>query len=116
MASLGYYLLLAAFVVAAYAAGMAVAGARRRSTALVESGVGGKASNPDRGTVDKVWIIPGCIVCDACEDASPDVFHVTDTTSVIKMESQPNWTNLSESIADAAAACPVNVIKYEIKK
>ena len=40
MASLGYYLLLAAFVVAAYAAGMAVAGARRRSTALVESGVG----------------------------------------------------------------------------
>ena len=83
---------------------------------MVESGVGGKASNPDRGTVDKVWIIPGCIVCDACEDASPDVFHVTDTTSVIKMESQPNWTNLSESIADAAAACPVNVIKYEIKK
>jgi cytochrome c-type biogenesis protein CcmF len=40
MASLGFYLLLAAFVVAAYAAGMAVAGARRRSTALVESGVG----------------------------------------------------------------------------
>ena len=40
MASLGYYLLLAAFVVAAYAAGMAVAGARRRSTALVDSGIG----------------------------------------------------------------------------
>ena len=40
MASLGYYLLLAAFVVAAYAAGMGVAGARRRSTALVESAVG----------------------------------------------------------------------------
>ena len=83
---------------------------------VVESGVGGSASNPDRGTVEKVWIIPGCIVCDACEDASPDVFHVTDTTSVVKMESQPNWTALSESIADAAAACPVNVIKYEIKK
>ena len=30
MASLGFYLLLAAFVVAAYAAGMTVAGARRR--------------------------------------------------------------------------------------
>src|SRR5687767_3543356 len=40
MASLGYYLLLAAFVVAAYAAGMGVAGARRRSTPLVESAVG----------------------------------------------------------------------------
>ena len=31
MASLGYYLLLAAFVVCAYAAAMSVAGARRRS-------------------------------------------------------------------------------------
>src|SRR5687767_15737462 len=40
MASLGYYLLLAAFVVAAYAAGIAVAGVRRRSTAMVESGIG----------------------------------------------------------------------------
>jgi cytochrome c-type biogenesis protein CcmF len=40
MASLGYYLLLAAFVVCAYAAGMSVAGARRRSRGLIESGIG----------------------------------------------------------------------------
>jgi cytochrome c-type biogenesis protein CcmF len=40
MASLGYYLLLAAFVACAYAAAMSVAGARRRSQALVESGQG----------------------------------------------------------------------------
>ena len=40
MASLGSYLLLAAFVVAAYAAAISVAGARRRSRALVESGIG----------------------------------------------------------------------------
>ena len=40
MASLGYYLLLGAFVVAAYAASISVAGARRRSRALTESGVG----------------------------------------------------------------------------
>jgi cytochrome c-type biogenesis protein CcmF len=40
MASLGYYLLLAAFVVCAYAAAMSVAGARRRSRRLVESGIG----------------------------------------------------------------------------
>jgi len=40
MASLGYYLLLAAFVVCAYAAAISVGGARRRSRALVESGVG----------------------------------------------------------------------------
>jgi cytochrome c-type biogenesis protein CcmF len=40
MASLGYYLLLAAFVVSAYAAAMGVAGARRRSRGLIESSIG----------------------------------------------------------------------------
>jgi cytochrome c-type biogenesis protein CcmF len=40
MASLGYYLLLAAFVACAYAAAVSVAGARRRSKPLLESGVG----------------------------------------------------------------------------
>jgi cytochrome c-type biogenesis protein CcmF len=40
MATLGYYLLLTAFVVGAYAAAISVAGARRRSRALIESGVG----------------------------------------------------------------------------
>ena len=40
MASLGYYLLLAAFVVCAYAAAISVGGARRRSRALIESGIG----------------------------------------------------------------------------
>ena len=40
MASLGYYLLLAAFCVCAYAAAISVAGARRRSRRLIESGVG----------------------------------------------------------------------------
>ncbi len=40
MAGLGYYLLLAAFVTAAYAASMSVAGAMRRSRRLVESGLG----------------------------------------------------------------------------
>src|SRR6188474_519450 len=40
MASLGYYLLLAAFVVGAYATAISVAGARRRSSPMIESGVG----------------------------------------------------------------------------
>ena len=41
MASLGYYLLLAAFIACAYAAAASVAGARRRSHRLIESGIGG---------------------------------------------------------------------------
>ena len=40
MASLGSYLLLAAFVCCAYAAVVSVAGARRRSRRMIESGVG----------------------------------------------------------------------------
>src|SRR5919204_2677539 len=40
MASLGSFLLLAAFVVCSYAAGVSVAGARRRSRRLIESGIG----------------------------------------------------------------------------
>ncbi|HEY8549702.1 MAG TPA: cytochrome c biogenesis protein CcsA, partial [Vicinamibacterales bacterium] len=40
MSSLGTFALLASFVVAAYAATVSVVGARRRSTRLVESGVG----------------------------------------------------------------------------
>src|ERR671935_414448 len=40
MASLGSFLLLATFVVCSYAAGVSVAGARRRSRPLIESGIG----------------------------------------------------------------------------
>ncbi len=40
MASLGSYLLLTAFVLCAYAAAVSIAGARRRSRRMVESGVG----------------------------------------------------------------------------
>ena len=40
MASLGAFLLLLAFVTAAYAVAASVAGARRRNTRLIESGIG----------------------------------------------------------------------------
>jgi cytochrome c-type biogenesis protein CcmF len=40
MASLGYFLLLAAFVVSGYVVGVSIAGARRRSRRLIESGIG----------------------------------------------------------------------------
>ena len=40
MASLGTFLLLAAFVVCTYAAVISVVGARRRSRGLIESGIG----------------------------------------------------------------------------
>jgi len=65
--------------------------------------------------VVKVWIEPGCIVCDACETDCPEVFDVQEETCVIKPEAtNPDFTkNLTPSINVAAEGCPVDVIKFE---
>ena len=59
--------------------------------------------------VTKVWIEPGCIVCDACENEAPEVFHVLPDTCVVR-ENAPLGNALS--IRAAAEGCPVDVIKY----
>ncbi len=67
--------------------------------------------------VTKVWIEPGCIVCDACETACPEVFEVLhdDETCVIRPEALDiEFTKpLSDQIGEAAEECPVDVIKFE---
>ncbi|MEK7731226.1 MAG: ferredoxin, partial [Planctomycetota bacterium] len=65
--------------------------------------------------VTKVWIEPGCIVCDACETTAPTVFEVTDDTCIIRPEAlNPSFTKpITQAIVDAALECPVDVIKYE---
>jgi len=65
--------------------------------------------------VTKVWIEPGCIVCDACETAAPTVFEVLEDTCIIRPAAMtPDFTKpISEEIVDAAAECPVDVIKFE---
>ena len=35
-----------------------------------------------------VFIDDGCITCDACEEAAPDVFEVTDDTCFIKPDAR----------------------------
>ena len=66
--------------------------------------------------ITKVWIEEGCIVCDACETAAPDVFEVQDDTCIIRPEAlAPDFTKpRSENIVDAAEECPVDVIKFEV--
>lgn len=66
--------------------------------------------------VTKVWIEPGCIVCDACETTCPEVFEVTDDTCIIRPPAlSADFTKpLTDSIKDAAAECPVDVIKYDL--
>lgn len=65
--------------------------------------------------VTKVWIEPGCIVCDACETAAPDVFDVQEENCVIRPEAlTPDFTRpRSQGIIDAAEECPVDVIKFD---
>lgn len=64
------------------------------------------------GLVNNVWIDPGCIVCDLCEETCPDVFDVQEETCIVRPESSVQWAKLTEKIIHAAAECPVNVIKY----
>jgi cytochrome b6-f complex iron-sulfur subunit len=66
--------------------------------------------------VTKVWIAPGCIVCDACENDCPEVFDVQEETCLIR----PPAMNaeflkpLTPSIKIAAEGCPVEVIKFDV--
>lgn len=59
--------------------------------------------------VAKVWIEPGCIVCNACEDIYKEVFEVLADTCIIR----PN-APLDDGLRmqEAAEACPVEVIKF----
>ena len=62
--------------------------------------------------VVKVWIDEGCITCDACENICPEVFHVEDETCVILDGVNPSeW---GDDIIEAADACPVDVILFEV--
>jgi ferredoxin len=60
--------------------------------------------------ITKVWIEPGCIVCDACENEAPDVFQVLADTCIVRDNAPMVNTG---SIVAAAEGCPVDVIKYD---
>ncbi len=87
---------------AAHFAGMGGGGASASATA-------GAAATAENYKIAKVWIEPGCIVCNACEDIYKDVFEVKADTCIIR----PN-APLDDGlrIQEAAEACPVEVIKY----
>ena len=80
--------------------------------------------------VAKVWIDEDCITCDACQDICPEVFEVNDDTSKIlaavrtdgKFDRNEGGSLMAgtlgaeygEMILEAAEACPVEVIKFEL--
>src|SRR4029078_8839715 len=68
--------------------------------------------------VTKVWIAPGCIVCDACENDCPEVFDVTEETCLIRPPAQNAefLKPLTPSIITAMEGWRVEVIKIERKE
>lgn len=66
--------------------------------------------------VTKVWIEPGCIVCDACESDCVEVFDVQEETCLIRPPAMNAefLAPLTEKIKVAAEGCPVEVIKFEV--
>lgn len=79
------------------------------SAAPAAGGAAAAAPAADNFTVAKVWIEPGCIVCNACEDIYKEVFEVLADTCIIR----PN-APLDDGLRmqEAAEACPVEVIKF----
>ncbi|WP_216639887.1 ferredoxin [Halobacteriovorax marinus] len=73
------------------------------------AGSAADAAPVENFAVSKVWIEPGCIVCDACEAIYPEVFEVTDDTCIIRPGAPLDNGVLVE---EAAEACPVEVIKF----
>ena len=75
----------------------------------VSAGGGAAAPAVENFSISKVWIEPGCIVCDACEAIFPEVFEVTDSTCIIRPGAP---LNDGLRIQESAEACPVEVIKF----
>jgi ferredoxin len=57
-----------------------------------------------------VKIEPGCISCGSCEFIVPEVFQVIGTSQVT---AGVDFEKFSALIREAAAKCPVQVIKIE---
>ena len=65
--------------------------------------------------VTKVWIIEGCIVCDACAVECPEVFDVQPSTCIVRPEAGDAQflQSMTAKILKAVDACPTSVIKHE---
>jgi cytochrome c-type biogenesis protein CcmF len=95
MAGLGTFTLLATFVAAAYALAASVAGARRRSTALVDSGVGAFYLTAGLLTFASALIIRAFVVGDF---TIKYVQHYSDSVQPLAYKIASYWGGLDGSI------------------
>lgn len=63
-------------------------------------------------SLKNVEIEPGCISCGSCEFLVPEVFKVMVTSQV---KHGVDYEKFAERIKEAAAKCPVQVIKIKEK-
>jgi cytochrome c-type biogenesis protein CcmF len=95
MASLGAFTLLAGFVVAAYAAAISVAGARRGSRRLIESGIGALYLNTALMSVASGLIVYAFVVQDY---SIKYVQHYSDSVQPLFYKITSYWGGLDGSI------------------
>jgi cytochrome c-type biogenesis protein CcmF len=95
MASLGSFLLLATFVVCSYSAAVSVAGARRRSRALIESGVGAFYLTTALMTVASAVMINAFLTNDY---SIKYVAHYSDSVQPLFYKLTSYWGGLDGSI------------------
>ena len=63
--------------------------------------------------IKRVWIEPGCIVCNLSSDTCPEVFEVPEGSDTAVVKPGVDYDKLEAKIREAAEACPVGVIKIE---
>ncbi len=61
-------------------------------------------------SISKVTILDGCISCALCQEICPEVFEIPDTAVV---KAGVDFNAYENKIRQAAADCPVSVIKVE---
>jgi ferredoxin len=63
--------------------------------------------------ITKVWIEEGCITCGSSEAACPEVFKIDISRGTTTVLPGVDFTSFESKIKQAAACCPVKVIKIE---
>jgi ferredoxin len=63
--------------------------------------------------ISKVWIEPGCIVCNLSADTCPAVFEVPPGSDTAIVKPGVDLSRHEAQIREAAEGCPVSVIKFD---
>ena len=63
--------------------------------------------------INKVWIEPGCILCNLSVDSCSSVFEIPDGSDAAQVKEGVDFSAHDADIRMAAEGCPVQVIQFE---